>query len=337
MYPRGRGRLPGITLRGAPSASYRCTVSVLSIASRFYGKVASAGSLLSEMVAAWGGSASKSAANLQAPEKALAELPSWLRAAMDASAPLLQSRDLGDLEGRLAEVLSSLRHVSWSELLTEKPERRSQSTLPAIPTDLQAQLAELQKHFHTAMSDESSEATHVLGLSQSRALWKALMLGVWIVVKGFLLSYLEYKLAVERGKQEEDDFSKMDAIMEFMAVSPWSLHEGESIPLAAAESAIVRWEGFAALLAVLTALFRGHKVEPWLSWTLLRKVEDAVNDTAKFFASNGYPPTPEFANVARIDWVQRWQDAEAQYDDLDAKLVEAIQAGRVGIPDDDDD
>lgn len=304
------------------------SVSLSSAASRLFGAAAGARDQLERVVSY----VQKTLFDARPPKAvSSSEIPSILRAAMEAAAPLLQARDLQDLENRLTDVVTTLHRIDWAQELEAMPPRPQ-------PKNILVGVAKVTKDLGTAvvalrreLARDSTDGAEIVGVSQAQSFVKLM-----ILCFEMLICFLQVGVSVFQ-QSRTDEIDQADVLLGYLAASPWSLHKGEALPLEVVEAAIARWQGYAAALALLTASLRRQKLDPWLSWALVRKMEEAVIATAQFFASLGYPPNHEFKSVERVDWVGRWNEAAEHASKLDEALVARIEAGDVGISDDDDD
>jgi hypothetical protein len=248
------------------------------------------------------------------------ELPSGIAACIRASAPLLASRDIRDFEARLVDVVESLRRV---DVLDGAP--RSDEPLTASKLD--------------RLGADSSPMVDFLGSRQAKAFICSLQLSL-ACCEALRRLAQEAREETARlrtgGAPDAGRYTFLATVSDTLSATPWDLHEGKAVPSEIIEFAIGQWKGYAAGYAILAAILRRTKLEPWLSASLVQTRQEASEDQARLLAAIGYPPMDKYRGEKRIDLVVLWADAARAHEELGKTIEADIRAGRVGIPEDDD-
>jgi hypothetical protein len=192
------------------------------------------------------------------PVARIPDPPEELRPLIEVARDTLGARDLSDLHARLDGHVMRLRglHISPGP---EKP--------GAIPEGSSATLPE--------QLAEDSLAAQALGLNVAGKLLRA-------------VREADSLLPLFEEAKRDAGSPHATLLLRALSVRPWSLHDGEVVPRALVESAIVQARGAVALGALLAACVDARKPEPWLTSALADFVLLAVREAARLFASAGY-------------------------------------------------
>lgn len=191
----------------------------------------------------------------------MSDPPEEIRPLVSIGRDTLAARDLGDLHARLDGHVMHLRNIRM-------PAKRAE------PADHLPDFPDVPEHV-----TEDSPVARTLGPNVAGKFLTALQETV------ALLPLIEAAL--------HDAQTVRGALaMRALAVRPWSLHDGEVVPHALIESAIVQGRGVVALGALFAACFDARKPEPWVTSALADELLKAVRELARLLASAGYNVGP---------------------------------------------
>jgi hypothetical protein len=114
-----------------------------------------------------------------------------------------------------------------------------------------------------------------------------------------------------------------------LAVTPWSLQEGQVVPHVLVESAIRQARGLVAFGALVAACADARRPAPWLTNALADAYLTMTAEGARILASAGYP----IAGASDLlDLRAAFAEAEAADQAFLAAFEADVRAGRLGVP-----
>lgn len=228
--------------------------------------------------------------------------PDEIRPLVSIGRDTLAARDLGDLHARLDGYVMQLRNIRI-------PARRAE------PADHLPDFADIPEHVA-----EDSPVARALGLN----------------VAGKFLTALQETVALLPSigaALNEAQTTRGAFAVRALAVRPWSLHDGDVVPHAFIESAIVQGRGVVALGALIAACVDTRKPEPWVTSALADELLKAVRELARLLASAGYDVGPR-KPTNLIDLEAVFREAEEADMAFLAAFESDVNSGREGMPED---